>query len=201
MRHGRVAEELAESLDAISENIAECETDVAMFPRRDLVSKVADLYAHIFVFISSYMDYLMRKRAARFMDSLNENASRKFELDIKRIKELSASIRYMVQQSHRAEGRDTRLTVDQMARDMRVGQEGDARRWAEMMDYAARMERELKFARSERRELREGGRQLKALTDRLENLLEQQALMAQPYEQYGQQGKTAHLHGISLDVH
>lgn len=183
MNHGRVAEDLADALCAISENVAEIRIDIDMFPSRELIEKVADLYAHIFIFLSSYMDHLMRKRTTRFLDSFNENASRKFDPDIKRINDKSASIRYLVQQSHRAEGRDTRLTVedtkstvDQIARDIRIGQEGDERRYAELRDYATRMERELRFARSERRELREGGRQLAALTAKVANLLEEHAL-------------------------
>lgn len=172
MNHGRVAEELAEALCEISEDISEIQIDLEMFRTPELVEKVADLYAHIFIFLSSYMDHLMRKRTTRLLDSFNENASQKFAGDIKRIRDKATRIRYMVNQSHVAEGRDTHLTVEQIAADIRVGREGDERHRAEISDFASRLQHELRCAREERRDL--DGRVID-LGSRLTNLLEHQA--------------------------
>jgi len=140
-----------------------------------MLEKVGDLYAHIFLFLSSYMDWMMRKRATRLLDSFNENLSRKFELSIKKIHERSSAIRNLVAQGSRAEIRATRLQVEEFTRDYRVGQQGSARHQADMEYFAARIERELIMARDERRELKEEGRQVKELTARLTNMLRERA--------------------------
>ncbi|KAK4184800.1 hypothetical protein QBC35DRAFT_440674 [Podospora australis] len=174
--HERVAEVLAESLCAISENVAECQAELEIFRTPTMLEKVADLYAHIFVFLSTYMDWMMRKRARRLLDSFNENFAREFELDIKKINDKSTMIRNLVAQSSRAEVRVTRLHVEDIKRDIRVGREGDARHRAEMEYFAAAIERELMIARQERRELQEGGRQVKELTAQLTRLLQEPAM-------------------------
>lgn len=140
-----------------------------------MLEKVGDLYAHIFIFLSSYMDWMMRKRATRLLDSFNENLARKFELSIKNIHERSSAIRNLVAQSSRAEIRATRLQVEKLTGDYRVGQEGSARHQAEMEYFAARIEQELIMARNERRALKEEGQQVKELTARLANMLQQRA--------------------------
>ncbi|KAH8170875.1 phytanoyl-CoA dioxygenase family protein [Sarocladium implicatum] len=172
VNHKRTAELLDEALTEICESVSECLVNAELFPTPDLVDKIADLYAHIFVFLSSYMDYLMRKRRTRLLDSFNENSSQNFDTERNRIKSKINVIRNLVQQGHYAEGRDTRLTVQQIAQDVRVGQEGNERHQAEMRDYAARLERELAHSRRERRELT--GR-VAELGFRIENLLENQA--------------------------
>lgn len=172
MNHKRTAEVLDEALSEICDNVADCVDNAELFPTPELIDKIADLYAHVFVFLSSYMDYLMRKRRTRFMDSFNENSSQNFDTERTRIRSKVSVIRSMVKRGHYAEGRDTRLTVQQMAQDMRVGQEGNERHQAEMRDYAARLERELAHSRRERRELT--GR-VAQLGFRIENLLENQA--------------------------
>jgi hypothetical protein len=175
VNHECVAEQLSEALCAISENIAECQAELEIFRTPAMLEKVGDLYAHIFIFFSSYMDWMMRKRAKRLLDSFNENLSRKFELDIKKIHERSTVIRNFVAQSSRAEIRATRLQVEELTRDYRVGQEGSARHHAEIEYVAARIEQELIMARKERRELKEEGRQVKELTSRLTHMLQERA--------------------------
>lgn len=175
VNHECVAEQLSEALCAISENIAECQAELEIFRTPSMLEKVGDLYAHIFIFFSSYMDWMMRKRAKRLLDSFNENLSRKFELDIKKIHERSTAIRNLVAQSSRAEIRATRLHVEEFTRDFRVGQQGSARHHAEMEYFAARIEQELIMSRKERRELKEEGRQVKELTSRLTHMLQERA--------------------------
>ncbi|KAK3994206.1 phytanoyl-CoA dioxygenase [Cladorrhinum sp. PSN332] len=175
VNHERVAEDLGDALCAISENVAECQVELEIFRTTAMLEKVADLYAHIFIFLSSYMDWMMRKRATRLLDSFNENLFRQFEPDIKKITDRSNLIRNFVAQSSRAEVRATRLHVEDLKRDLRVGQEGEARHWAEMEYFAARIERELIASRQERRELKEEGRQVKELTARLTHMLEERA--------------------------
>lgn len=176
MNHERIAEGLATALVAISENVAECQAELQLFQTEAVAEKVSDLYAHVFIFLSSYMDWMMRKRATRLLDSFNENLFRKFELDIQKINERSAAIRNLVAQSSRAELRETRLHVESLVRDFRVGQEGEARHRAEMEYFATRIERELDMTRKERMQLEEEGRQVKELAAQLTHLLQERAL-------------------------
>ncbi|KAK0382903.1 hypothetical protein NLU13_8819 [Sarocladium strictum] len=96
VNHGRVAEELAEALCEISQDVSEVRIDLELFRTKDLIESTADLYAHIFIFLSSYMDHLMRKRRTRLLDAFNENRSLKITAEIKRIKDKVARIRYML---------------------------------------------------------------------------------------------------------
>ena len=115
-----------------------------IFRTKAVLEKVADFYAHVFVFLSTFMDWMTRKRRMRLLDSFNENASSTFDSDIKTLSDKAAGIRHRVEQSSRAEARETRLTTEEtrmglegLARDVRVGLQGMARQQAEM-EYAAR---------------------------------------------------------------
>ncbi|KAK4227774.1 phytanoyl-CoA dioxygenase [Podospora fimiseda] len=176
VNHERLAEDLADALCTISENVADCQAELEIFQTTAMLEKIADLYAHVFIFLSSYMDWIMRKRMTRLLDSFNENLFRKFEPDIKKITDRSNLIKSLVAQSSRAEVRATRLHVEDIKRDIRLGREGDARHWAEIEYYADRIERELIASRQERRELVEEGRQVKELTARLTQMLEERAM-------------------------
>ncbi|KAK7413762.1 hypothetical protein QQX98_007329 [Neonectria punicea] len=174
VNHERFAEGLAESLAAISEHIKEFKAELEIFRTTRVLEKVAELYAHIFLFLSNVMDAFMRKRYRKMLDSFNENIYKKFEDDIQKINAKASEIRSIVSQSSRAEVRHTRVQLERLDRDVRVGLQGDARHRAEMQEYASRIERELHQAQIERQELIEAGRQVKELTSRLEFMLEQQ---------------------------
>ncbi|KEZ43260.1 hypothetical protein SAPIO_CDS4959 [Scedosporium apiospermum] len=152
MNHERIAEDLADALSSIGEHVSSCQVEMEIFQTKAMLEKVADLYAHIFLFLSGFMDWIMRKRRKRLLDSFNEKAVTRFESDIKAINDKAAAIRHHVEQSSRAEVREIRLTaegtqlcVDGMARDIRVGLEGMARHQAEMEqkgELLLRMQRE-----------------------------------------------------------
>ncbi|KPM34994.1 hypothetical protein AK830_g11574 [Neonectria ditissima] len=129
---------------------------------------------HVFLFLSNVMDLLMRKRFTKMLDSFNDNIYKKFEDDIQKINAKASEIRTIVSQSSRAEVRHTRVQLEQLDRDLRVGLQGDARHRAEMQGYASRIEKRLHQAQIERQELIEAGRQFKELTWRLGFMLEQQ---------------------------
>lgn len=103
---------------------------------------VADLYAHIFLLLTSIMDWMMKKRIKRLLDSFNENLPSVFDSEMSKIKDISDRIRNLASQKNRAELRSTRLTVESTARDVRAGLEGDKRHQAEMKHYAESIMRE-----------------------------------------------------------
>ncbi|KAH6995839.1 hypothetical protein BKA56DRAFT_472670, partial [Ilyonectria sp. MPI-CAGE-AT-0026] len=175
VNHERFAEGLADSLASISEHITECKAELEIFHTPRVVEKVADLYAHVFLFLSSVMDFLMRKRFSKMLDSFSENIYKKFEDDIQMINAKALAVRDIAAQSSRAEVRSTREQLELLNRDFRVGLQGDARHQAEMRDHAEWIRRELL---KERQEFLDAGRHVKELTAQLNFLLERPATPA-----------------------
>ncbi|KAL1847380.1 hypothetical protein Daus18300_013965 [Diaporthe australafricana] len=130
--HEAVAEGFAENLCSISQSIEDIRIDLFLFNTGIVVEAVSELYGHIFLYLSSVMDWIMEKRRTRFMASFNENLVERFENDIKRIKTSAERIRNLAQQSSRAEARFHRLETESANRDLRLGLHGLARETAEM---------------------------------------------------------------------
>jgi hypothetical protein len=162
VNHERIAEGLAEALCTISEDIAECEIELSMFQDENMKKLVADFYAHVFLLLSGIMDWIMRKRHKRLMDSFNETFGKRFDDEVAVIKKKAEKIRHLAEQNARAELRSTRLSVEDLGRDVRIGLEGEARHHAQMAYYAQRFERELEEARKERDEIRQERQMLAA---------------------------------------
>lgn len=108
-----------------------------------MLKLVADLYEHIFLFLSSVMDWIMEKRFRRLIDSFSDNFNERFQNEIGRINKKAERIRTFASQSLVAEGRVTRLLVEGLNRDIRLGLEGDERHKADMQLFAERIERKL----------------------------------------------------------
>ncbi|KAI1383575.1 uncharacterized protein F4822DRAFT_81891 [Hypoxylon trugodes] len=177
VNHERIAEGLSEALCHISEYILECRSELQLFRTKAMMELVADFYAHVFVFLSDTMDWITEKRRKRLLDSFNENFYKKFENQIETIRRKSDMIRNLANQSSHAEQRVTRLNVEELARDVRLGLTGDERRHAEMVYMAEKIERELSEGRKERQLLREDGQQFKQLADRLTSMLQDKAMV------------------------
>jgi hypothetical protein len=160
VNHEKIAESLSEALCQIGEHIVWCKSELELFQTAAMLELVADLYAHILLFLSGTMDWIMEKRRKRLLDSFNENFRLRFDHEIANIKQKSERIRNLAEQSSRAELRVTRLTLEDLGQDIRIGLEGDARHRAEMKVFAERIEQELLEAGREREQLREERRQL-----------------------------------------
>lgn len=165
MNYEHVAGGFADALCSISENVAYLNAEMEIFRTKAVLEKVADFYAHVFVFLSTFMDWMTRKRRMRLLDSFNENAASTFDADIKTLGEKAADIRHLVEQSSRAEVRATRLIAEEtrtslegLARDVRVGLQGMARQQAEMEYAAQRWAAMQEKAHEERRKLLEDPR-------------------------------------------
>lgn len=177
VNHKKVAEGLSEALCAISEDVAECQAELKMFPTKDMLEHVADLYAHIFLFLSSVMEeWVNRKGITKVLNSFNENLFEKFEDHIKKINAKTTAIRTLVGQSSRAELRVTRLAIEKLGRDVRVGLEGEARHHAEIEYLARRIEWADEQARRERQVLSESQQQMNELFLGIKKFLEENAL-------------------------
>jgi hypothetical protein len=170
VNHERIAESFSESLCLISEHIVDCKPELELFRTDEMLQLIADLYAHIFLYLSGVMEWLMRKRYQRLLDSFKEDFSQRFDAEITKIQHLAQRVRYLGAQSSRRElralGLDWRAEIgvvgERMSgieQDIRLGKEGQARHQADMAYYAAVMENELIEARKEREQDR-GAQQL-----------------------------------------
>ncbi|KAK1846017.1 carboxylesterase [Colletotrichum chrysophilum] len=140
--HEKIAEGLSEALCMVSQYVDDCKTDLELFNMEDMQTLVANLYAHMFLLLTSIMDWMMKKRIKRLLDSFNENLPNIFDHEMRKIKGISDRIRNLASQKSRAELRSTRLTVESTARDVRAGLEGEKRHQAEMEHYADSILRE-----------------------------------------------------------
>lgn len=138
---------------------------------------VSDLYAHIFLFLVGVMDWIMQKKHRRLLDSFNQNFMTRFKEDIDKIKRQAERIRQVAAQASRAEGRVSRLTLEdtgqqlrELHRDLRVGLEDIARKHAELAYWNELKEREVAEAWRDRADI---GRRALYLTTWLTQILQQ----------------------------
>lgn len=122
-----------------------------LLPTEDNIKLVVDIYEHIFLFLSSVMDWIMKRRYRRLLDSFSETFKDRFDDEINKINEKVARVRNFAYQSLMAEGRVTRLIMEGLYRDTRLGLEGDKRYRADMQLSAERIERRLSKAEEDRR--------------------------------------------------
>src|SRR6185437_5858627 len=99
----RIAESFTESLCLISEHIVDCKPELELFRTDEMLQLIADLYAHIFLYLSEVMEWLMRKRYQRLLDSFKEDFSQRFDAEIKNIQHLAQRVRYLGAQNSRRE--------------------------------------------------------------------------------------------------
>ncbi|KAI0448306.1 hypothetical protein F5B21DRAFT_498008 [Xylaria acuta] len=177
VNHERISEGLSEALCTISEHVAEFKTELEMYHTKEMMQLIADFYAHIFVFLSDVMGWIMERKRKRLLDSFNEKFFQKFEDQIDMIKKRSERIRNFAAQCSRAEQRLTRVVVEDLAQDVRLGLIGQKRQEAEVVYHAERIERELYEGRMERQQLREDGQNFRLLADRVIKMLEDKAII------------------------
>lgn len=141
--HEKIVEGLSEGLCAISEHVVECKVDQALFQTPEMTELIVDLYAHIFVFLGSTMDWVMEKRYRRMLDAFNESFSKRFDNEVGAIKHKAERIRNLAAQSSRAEVRVTRIALEDLHRDVRVGLVAGERQQAELQYRMQKLEEEM----------------------------------------------------------
>ncbi|ROW06828.1 hypothetical protein VMCG_04097 [Cytospora schulzeri] len=149
--HEAIADGFSEGLCTISEHIEEVGRHLKLLPTEDIIKLVVDLYGHVFLFFSNVMDWILKKRSRRLLDSFSENFNDRFRNELNKINDKAARIRNFASQSSMAEGRVTRLMVEGLDRDVRLGLDGDRRHQAEMRLFAERIESHLSKAEEDRR--------------------------------------------------
>ncbi|KAJ4355595.1 uncharacterized protein N0V89_003615 [Didymosphaeria variabile] len=172
--HETIAEELSQALTTISEHVAACDIEMELFKTEEMQSAIADLYAHIFLFLNDTLAWFTKKCHRRLLDSMNEKFLQRFEAEIENIVRKSERIKRKAAQMSMAEQRVTRLTLEESSKDLRVGLEGILRENAETKYYARQFADQFEMQRKERREERANNALLyesliKLLTDAAES--------------------------------
>lgn len=101
--------------------------NVKLMNVEDMRQAIGTLYSHIFHFLKSAMEWYQSNSLKKVLNSFNESFYDKFEEQIVKIKSLSEWLQKKGDLKSRAELRDLRLVVDQMAKQ-------NARNWASLRE-------------------------------------------------------------------
>ncbi|KAF2104081.1 hypothetical protein NA57DRAFT_70292 [Rhizodiscina lignyota] len=151
VNYQKIAEGLSKALLEINDIVAAVNKETLIYPTTAMQHVVANLYAHIFLFLKEVMAWYTKRSHHRLLSSFREDFYEHFEDHIRIIREISWSINREAQASSMAEGRYTRLMVEDLAQMLSsiIGSEGRRREEAQ-----ARFER----AKASRQLLQEGER-------------------------------------------
>lgn len=141
MNHQKVVEGFVENLCSISDHVKDIQVDKILYDTDDMIKAISKFYSHVFLYLESVMNWILKKSRTRLIASFNENLTERFENDIKRIRSSSDAIRNLAQQSSRAEVRYHRKEAESGYRDIRLGLHGVERRTAEIMHTLEDMKR------------------------------------------------------------
>jgi hypothetical protein len=125
-----------------------------LFRTEEMQRAIADLYAHIFLFLNDTLAWFTKKRRRRLLDSMNEKFLQEFAAEIDNLVRKSERIKRRAAQMSMAEQRVTRLTLEESSKDLRLGLEGILRENAETKYYAQHFADRLEVQRREQREER-----------------------------------------------
>ena len=102
-----------------------------MYPTKAIQHGVADLYAHIFLFLRDALSWYTKRSIRRMLSSFNEDFYEHFEDQIDNVKRISLAINRKAQHSSHSELRYTRLLVEDLKKDQRLGLVKEEREAAE----------------------------------------------------------------------
>lgn len=125
-----------------------------LFRTEEMQRAIADLYAHIFLFLNDTLAWFTKKRRRRLLDSMNERFLHEFEAEIENIVRKSDRIKRKAAQMSMAEHRVTRLALEESTKDLRLGLEGILRENAETKYYAQQFADRFDTQRREQKEER-----------------------------------------------
>ena len=143
----KIAAGLSRALLEITDAVAVCAKECALYATKASVSGIANLYTHIFYFLRSAIEWYTTRSSKRLLSSFNEDFYKAFEDQIGNIKQISISINREAQHASRSELRYLRLRVENFEQSVGMGLQGLAREAAE------RREREVKAAEEKAKEL------------------------------------------------
>ena len=126
-----IAEGLAQSLFEITEAVESCVRECSLYPTKDIQYGVANLYAHIFLFLRDALGWYTKKSIRRLLASFKEDFYQQFEDQISNIQKISLKITRKAQYASQSELRYTRLLVEDLKENQRLGLEREEREAAD----------------------------------------------------------------------
>lgn len=137
---------MSRALLEITEAVAVCAKECALYATKALIGGIATLYAHIFCFLRNAIEWYMKRSSSRLLSSFKEDFYDKFEDQVANIKQISASISREAQHASHSEIRYMRSEFAKVGQNLSVGLEGLQKEAAE------RREREERAAKEKVRE-------------------------------------------------
>ena len=135
--HERIAAGLARSFGEITDAVGDCARLAHLYDTEDVQMLVANLYAHIFLFLKDAMAWYLDKHWKRVLHSFREDFYDAFADQASNIKAIAAQVQHRANVGLSAEQRITRLAVE----DLRMHTHGSARKQAELEEAMKRMEK------------------------------------------------------------
>ncbi|KAL6721677.1 hypothetical protein ACLMJK_000781 [Lecanora helva] len=148
--YDNIAEGLSRSLFEITEAVESCVRDCRLYPTKEIQYGVADLYAHIFLFLRDTLAWYTKKSIRRVLASFNEDFYEQFEDQISNIRSISLRVTRMAQHASHSELRYTRLLMEDMRDYQRLGLEQTEREAADRKYHERKstLEREKELERA-----------------------------------------------------
>lgn len=128
MNYQKIAEGLSKALLELNDIVAQVSKETLIYPTTAMQQAIANLYAHIFLFLKEVIDWYTKKSRSRLLASFREDFYEHFEDHLRAIREISWSVNREAQASHFAEGRYTRLMVEDLAQKLSAIIGSDGRR-------------------------------------------------------------------------
>ena len=142
----RIAAGLSRALLEITDAVAVCAKECALYATKALIGGIATLYAHIFCFLRNAIEWYTKRSSSRLLSSFKEDFYEKFEDQVANIKQISASINREAQHASHSEIRYMRTDFAKVGQNLSTGLQGLQREAAE------RREREERAAKEKARE-------------------------------------------------
>ena len=127
----KIAEGLSRSLLEITEAVQSCTRECLLYRTKAMQHDIADLYAHIFLFLRDTLSWYTKKSIRRVLSSFKEDFYDHFEDQIANIQRISNALNRRAQHASQSELRYTRLLVEDVSRNQRLALRKEEREAAE----------------------------------------------------------------------
>lgn len=134
-----------------------CEKELEIYKTGDMQKKVANFYAHVFLFLQDTMEWYLKKQRTKVLDAFREDFFTHFEDEINNIKRFSTEIQREAHRCAMGETRSIRLTAERIEdiintgqADLRLALDGLSRENADIKHDQRVLLREIERDRDER---------------------------------------------------
>lgn len=141
--HEKIALGLGKSLSEITNVVGDCARFAHLYSTEDVQMLIANLYAHIFLFLKDSMSWYLDKHRKRILHSFREDFYDNFEDQVSNIKKIASQVKHRADVGMSAEQRVTRLAIERThaaVEDLRLHTSGSARETAELLEAVKKME-------------------------------------------------------------